>query len=295
MGIITALRSLFLANPSPEQKPQQEVPGLSRRRLPDAPYLLPKDEEEHRRLNFQHHALYQLFKTHVLAPVLQPESVLDVGCGTGQWCCDVAKEYPYAQIVGIDKAEPFPTSVARPLNFRFTQCDILRGLPFPDRSFDYVHQRFMVLAIPAASWPFVIAELARVTKPLGYIELVEGGTEFYQAGPATEQLVQWGTELSKRRGIDATQMSSLGDWLREAGVRNVEARSFAVRLGKWGGREGDLFAKDIQAIFSSVREVVCSQMHVSLREYDQTVENLPKEWDRKKTQYIYYATYGQKQ
>src|SRR5258708_3864287 len=115
MGLRTRMRH-YVAQPpaAPETIPQ-------RQNLPDSPYLLPKDAEEARRLDFQHHALHHLMKTHILAPIQSPASILDVGCGTGKWGWDVAKEYPHAQIVGIDKAEPFKTSVARPLNFRFSQ------------------------------------------------------------------------------------------------------------------------------------------------------------------------------
>src|SRR5712664_2259726 len=173
MGLGTRIRQNFAQQPAATQETIQQ-----RQHLPNSPYVLPKDAEEARRLDFQHHALYHLMKTHILAPIQQPASILDVGCGTGKWCWDVAKEYPHAQIVGIDKAEPFKTTVARPLNFRFTQCDTLQGLPFPNESFEYIHQRFLVLAIPTEQWPFLITELARVTKAGGSVELIEGGTHF---------------------------------------------------------------------------------------------------------------------
>jgi methylase of polypeptide subunit release factors len=39
-----------------------------------------------------------------LAPIAKEDvlEVLDVGCGTGMWCIDVADELPQAQVLGFD-------------------------------------------------------------------------------------------------------------------------------------------------------------------------------------------------
>lgn len=65
----------------------------------------------------------------------------------------------------------------------------LKGLPFPDQQFDYVHQRLLVAAIPAANWPEVIHELVRVTRPGGWVELLEVGVTIERASPETTRLL----------------------------------------------------------------------------------------------------------
>lgn len=68
-------------------------------------YHFPNDVSEQNRLDYQH----QLFRFALdgrlyLAPLdhHKIKDVLDVGCGTGKWCKDVAEETPHAQVVGFD-------------------------------------------------------------------------------------------------------------------------------------------------------------------------------------------------
>ena len=55
-----------------------------RRYLNQTDYLLPKDDDELNRLNFQHYALNLTLGNHYLAP-LPPvvRTMVDIGCGTG--------------------------------------------------------------------------------------------------------------------------------------------------------------------------------------------------------------------
>lgn len=60
---------------------------------------------EQNRLDYQHRLFrFALDGRLYLAPLPDGSirDVLDVGCGTGNWCIDVAKELPNAQVVGFD-------------------------------------------------------------------------------------------------------------------------------------------------------------------------------------------------
>ncbi len=154
-----------------------------RRRLAEAPYQLPSDMQETNRLDFQHYMLRYAMRGIYAAPVERPGGILDAGCGTGRWALEMATIFPDANVVGVDIAQPpveDPTTLAgfqaRPDNFAFIQSNILEApLPFADNTFDYTHMRLLFLAIPADRWPGVIRELVRVTRPGGWVELVEGG------------------------------------------------------------------------------------------------------------------------
>lgn len=64
-------------------------------------------------------------------------------------------------------------------------------LPFEDNSFDFVKQRLVTSSFTVADWKRVIEELVRVTKPGGYIELVEIDYNTFNLGPEGRK---WETE-----------------------------------------------------------------------------------------------------
>ncbi|GCE22387.1 class I SAM-dependent methyltransferase [Dictyobacter kobayashii] len=129
-------------------------------------YLLPRNLQETHRLDFQHYLLRQVLKGNTLAPMSEsPASILDVGCGTGRWPQEMAMLYPKTQVIGLDLDHSLQQLLpAIGPNYRFIASNILSGLPFPDQSFDFVHQRLLVAGIPAKQWPFVISEITRVTR-----------------------------------------------------------------------------------------------------------------------------------
>jgi SAM-dependent methyltransferase len=232
------------------------------------PYALPQDNEEINRLDFQHYLLRHAFRGNFAAPMGSPRTILDVGCGTGRWAREVAQAFPAARVVGID-INPPPAEAAPSVNFTFAPGNVLEGLPFPDASFDFTHMRLMFLAIPANRWEFVARELARVTRPGGWVELVEAGLE-ENGGPALDQLLAWGSEMLQRRGIDSTYGSRIGELLKTTDLAQVESRKLAIPLGAWGERVGRMMETDF---FSGVRalEGVIASMKIATPEEFQSM------------------------
>ena len=57
-----------------------------------AEYVLPNDEAEQDRLDLQYHSIrIVLDDKHFLSPLEKPQSILDVGTGTGIWAMDVGE------------------------------------------------------------------------------------------------------------------------------------------------------------------------------------------------------------
>jgi SAM-dependent methyltransferase len=159
----------------------------------EVPYLFPRHESEIDRLDIQHYALRQALKGNYAAPVHRPARVLDVGCGTGQWAYDLCQEFPSSLVVGFDLA---PSMRGWPENYAFVQGNLLQGLPFGDDRFDFVHQRLLAASgVPLKSWSALVADLVRVTRPDGWLELVEAPPELESAGPATERLCRLGAAV----------------------------------------------------------------------------------------------------
>jgi len=215
----------------------------------DALYMLPKDLEESGRLDLQHYMLRYVLKGNYLAPVEHPGSILDVGCGTGRWGSEMAQKFPQANVIGMDLIAPAISSVAvmqgqltPPDNYLFVEGDVTKGIPFPDNSFDFVHMRLVVLALPYQQWGPVVEELARVTRPNGWIELVD--TTVTARVPGAQQWTEWALQLAKFRGIDMSAGNQIGSFLRKAQLRNVSDMEVNIPLGSWGGRIGNLMMAD---------------------------------------------------
>lgn len=226
----------------------------TRRYLAHLPYTLPKDAPEADRLNFQHYYFRRLFKGLYLVPPREPvNSILDMGCGTGRWAHEMALEFPHARVVGLDIEVPRPGTLPMPANLSFLAANVLEPLPFADYTFDFVHQRMLGTAIPTAQWPAVIAELVRVTRPGGQIELIEATDTYLNAGPALAQFLAWNRALNASRGIDLSRLAYLDELLLSAGLTQVEKRTIQVAVGSWGGRLGRMLAQNTLATFASMR------------------------------------------
>ncbi|HZC05181.1 MAG TPA: class I SAM-dependent methyltransferase [Ktedonobacterales bacterium] len=260
------------------------------------PYILPKDLDETNRLEFQHYMLRSFMRGNYLAPVSAPRDILDVGCGTGRWAMEMAAEFSSANVIGVDVAPPVVSErlPATPTtdNYTFVQGNVLERLPFADNSFDFVHQRYLILAIPAQRWPQVIAELMRVTRPHGWVELIE--TAPPSGAPALDQLADWGKQMMARRGIDFTMAPQLGPLLQAAGAREVAARPLTIPVGKPGGRLGAMMVADYMSALGAVRGPLAALGVASVAAFDDAMTRARQELDQRSFPQNIYVAYGRK-
>lgn len=265
--------------------------------LDDSPYMLPKDMSEANRLDFQHYMLRYALKGNYATPLMSPRTILDVGTGTGRWATEMAALFPQANVFGVDLVPPPVDANAapdsRPDNYVFVPGNVLDRLPFDDQSFDFVHQRLLIYAIPAHRWPDALSELYRVTAPGGWIELLEGGY-LRNMGPLTTRSMEWMAEIGRRRGIDQSSSSKLDQLLSDIGMRQVKSHRIDVPMGQWGGRIGQLMATDANAGNRSMRSIALDQLQISPEEYDRVAKALPEEWEQYHTVVPFYIAYGQK-
>jgi ubiquinone/menaquinone biosynthesis C-methylase UbiE len=263
--------------------------------VPDVPYLLPKDALEDQRLNYQHHALYKTISNHYLAPLTptSAQTILDVGTGTGIWAVEMSHLFPQAHVLGVDVAL---SSLPRPLpsTCLFVQANLLHGLPFPDGQFTYTHQRLLVAAIPALHWPGVVHELARVTRPGGWIELLEIGNVIQNAGPATKRLLTWMTDISKVLGFETAVLRRLGDLLKQAGCQDVESQDIPVPLGAWAGTTGQMMKTDVLYGYNALKDSYCLRSNTPPDIFDSMVQAAAEEWERNQCSYVFHAAFGRR-
>jgi SAM-dependent methyltransferase len=281
---------------TPPSEPPVAFDEQGRRHRTDVPYLLPKDEQELQRLNYQHHLFRKILQgSNTLAPVddllKEGGNVLDVGCGSGRWGCEMATQYQKTRVIGLD-IEDILRTPSMPLNYHFQRGNLLDGLPFETHHFQYVHQRLLVAGIPLNAWPFVVGELRRVTAVNGWVELAEMGTTFHDAGPATKQFLAWWAAISATRGIDASKVEGIGLLLEGAGFARVRTHTMLVPVGRWHGRLGDLLAKDILAGWPNVKSYAHTLLGISPEDFDAVINRLEDEWNTYQTHYAVYFACG---
>lgn len=81
-------------------------------------------------------------------------------------------DYPNCTYHGCDIAD-VTNKVLEIKQFTYKHGNVVKGLPYADNMFDFVHMRFFVYALRKEEWPIAIKELIRVVKPGGMLQLTE--------------------------------------------------------------------------------------------------------------------------
>ncbi|MGH2517124.1 MAG: class I SAM-dependent methyltransferase, partial [Ktedonobacterales bacterium] len=274
-----------------------------RERVVGLPYALPADMEEINRLDFQHYMLRYAFRGNYAAPVGDPASILDAGTGTGRWAVEMAQHFPRADVIGVDVKPPAVderaanslTADPRPANYRFVPGNLLEGLPFPDGSFDFVHMRLLFTAIPHDRWPAVVAELVRVTRPGGWVELVDS-IGLANGGPHVEQLMEWIRQLSSRRGVDLMDGGRVADYLYRAPLINLQTHRMDLPTGKYGGRLGTLVATDFISVCRGYGGMISASGLTTQARFDDMVAGMQADLDAPDCRCVtpFFIAFGQR-
>ncbi len=117
-------------------------------------------------------------------------SVLDVGCGTGEFTARMAEFMPKAQVLGIEIL-PEHVAYARQRHARlaprleFREGDAF-ALKLPDNTLDFVACRHMLQSVPEPER--VIAELIRITRSGGRLHLLVEDYGMIHAYPTRHDL-----------------------------------------------------------------------------------------------------------
>src|SRR5437660_7313818 len=204
--------------------------------------------------------------------------VLDGACGPGGWGLEIAVRRREIVVVGFDVSQAmidYANAQARVQaleNASFRVMNLLKPLDFSDNSFDLSNVRF-VNFLPAATWPQFVRELARVTRPGGFIRLTESEWWYYSTSPALETLnslvikaiqVQGGySQTGRFTGI----LPLLGDLLRMVGCVNIKLVSHAIDFS-FGTEAYEGFRRDASVVFKLFQPFIVRMQVARQRERD---------------------------
>ncbi|KAJ3102970.1 hypothetical protein HK100_004283 [Physocladia obscura] len=259
--------------------------------LPNSDYMLPDDAAEQDRLEMQHYVLRAAYQSDIVCPAVQNlvktpgYKILDVGCAGGFWLKCVKKDNPQTECHGVDISQTLvnqPTFQNDGILLQFG--NVLEKLPYEDNTFDYVHQRALVLGMPREKFPDALRELIRVTKSGGWIELVEADIVLYNAGPYSQTLTTAAFDGLHRRGLDCYAATNLPFYVKQVSehVEKEEQKMVHLSLG-WGSKMGILFGADIKAGFLGLEDWMHKSMNLSREDYRQLVQGCYSEWPQHKS------------
>ncbi|HEY7850691.1 MAG TPA: class I SAM-dependent methyltransferase, partial [Ktedonobacterales bacterium] len=165
-------------------------------------------------------------------------------------------------------------------------------LPFPDATFDFVHQRLLVAAIPEDRWRWVVGELLRVTKPGGWMELLEAIPT--QGGPGMNALYQWLVSVGLGRGVNTLVTPHIGEFLRAAGAQSVVEHDLPMALGSWGGRAGVMMETNYFALHRGLLAMMVRQNLTTPESFEAATQAARQEIAQGQYIWPYFLAYGQR-
>lgn len=238
-------------------------------------YRLPADDEELERLDKQH-LLFQEIMGKYPPPLYQvmaddvpgeTKACLDLGCGSGSWIMEVARDFPHSSCVAVDLVPM--QSPYMPENCRSEVDDINLGLEHFYGDFNVVHARLLSSGIK--DYHGLIDQISRVLRPGGLVNILEFDFHAYDAnhrrievdtstvaGPWWPRWLAFAELAIRNLGGDIDAATHLHEWIsNHPAFEDVVYRDFYAPSCSWRSDDermlhiGETMQEDILAFLKS--------------------------------------------
>ncbi|KAI1294573.1 hypothetical protein EDD11_008104 [Mortierella claussenii] len=216
------------------------------------------------------------YELDLMAPLTKPfRKAIDINCATGEWAMDLALKYPrtivYALDTGLDVSR-LPLRI--PENCRFK----LRDVRDQEGEFDLVHQRLGAFRTQILEWTPHFAELGRLTRAGGWIQLAECNGMIVRAGLESLKVNRWVEKAALSSGLNPMQMvEALMPTILGAGLINVECYEYGIPLGDWAGHRGQVAMRTYLRMVESLREEIIEMNRLEEGVFEETVAMMKME------------------
>jgi SAM-dependent methyltransferase len=154
-----------------------------------------------------------------------------------------------SRAAGAARGDPLPK------NCTFVVGDALQPFAFAEGTFDLVMARATSAFMPASRYPDLIAEMTRVARPGGWIELRDFGLA-RSGSQALTEMTEVFQQLMAARGQYPGAGPYLAEPLARAGVRDIRVKTVTVRSGVQPSRGGRLMLEDYLALMERLSPII---------------------------------------
>lgn len=182
---------------------------------------------------------------------------------------------------GIDiERKLFPSD--RPANISFS-LNSITNLPADwTGRFDFVHQRLLLAALRKEEWVTAIANMHKILRPGGWIQLGEVGD--WHGGPVTDKHRKLVQALFVSRQLVLDVSKDLPKLVKEVGgFANIFIETRSLPLGSWAGPRGCQARDNFIGVFRGMKTPILRSGGFgfvdSEAEFDALIDSLEKEWD----------------
>lgn len=144
-------------------------------------------------------------------------AIVDVACGSGAFLDNLAQAFPRARIAGVDLSQPYLVEARRRSGVGALAVANAERLPFADASLDAVTCIYLFHELPPRVRPAVVAEIARVLKPGGFLAFADSIQPADE--PRLERMLEAFPAYFHEPFYDAYSRTDLPALFDEAGLR----------------------------------------------------------------------------